>query len=191
MWTEDQISEYLKDNLKESRYNHVLRVVDTAEKLARIYGEDIKKARLAALIHDAAKNKTVEEILDIIASEGITLDEEISKVPQLTHGLAGAIIGKNLMGIEDEDVLNAAIYHTTGKENMTKLEKIIYVADYIEPGREFKGVEVLREEAFKDLDQALLRAFDNTIKYIVESGNILLTGTIKARNYLILNKSNR
>ena len=104
MWTETEIKSYLKENLKEDRYLHVLGVESTAEKLAKIYNEDVEKAKLAALIHDAAKNKTVKDIEEIIKSEGITIDKEMSKAPVLLHGFAGAIIGKRLMGIEDEDI---------------------------------------------------------------------------------------
>ena len=191
MWTESQIKKYLKENLKEDRYLHVLGVENTAEKLAKVYGEDVEKAKLSALIHDAAKNKTVEEIVNIIKSEGIIIDEEMSKAPVLLHGLAGAIIGKRLMNIENEDVFNAAAYHTTGRENMSKLEKIIYLADYIEPKRNFPGVQDIRVVAFKDLDEGVLYAMDHTIKYIITKGQILLSGTVNARNYLIRNKTNR
>lgn len=191
MWTESQIKKYLKENLKEDRYLHVLGVENTAEKLAKVYGEDVENAKLSALIHDAAKNKTVEEIVDIIKSEGIIIDEEMSKAPVLLHGLAGAIIGKRLMNIENEDVFNAAAYHTTGRENMSKLEKIIYLADYIEPKRNFPGVQDIRVVAFKDLDEGVLCAMDHTIKYIITKGQILLSGTVNARNYLIRNKTNR
>lgn len=191
MWTETEIKRYLKENLKEDRYLHVLGVESTAERLAKIYDEDVERAKLAALIHDAAKNKTVKEIEDIIKSEGIRIDKEMSKAPVLLHGLAGAIIGKTLMGIEDEDVFNAAAYHTTGRENMSKLEKIIYLSDYIEPNRDFPGVQDIRMIALKDLDEGVLYAMDHTIRYIIKKGQILLNGTVNARNYLIQNKINR
>lgn len=188
MWTEEQIKVYLKKNLNESRYIHVIGVVETAEKLASIYGEDKIKARYAALIHDLAKHENGNALISICENHGYTLSLVERNAPHLLHGLAGAIIAKEKMGIEDNDILNAAIFHTTGKEDMTLLEKIIYIADYIEPSRDFKGVEELREITFKNLDEGLLKAFDNTIKFIIDKGLLIHQRTIEARNYLVNNK---
>ena len=106
----------------------------------------------------------------------------------LMHGLAGSIIAKHIMGIEDEDVLNSISYHTTGRKNMTILEKIIYIADYIEPMRNFPGVDELRKIAYSNLDEALLLSFDNTIKYVITKGQLLHLDTIEARNYILYNR---
>lgn len=188
MWSEEKIKEYLKEKLPKERYNHVLGVVDTAEKLAKIYGEDVFKARVAALIHDCAKFDSKEEIVDLVKKSAYIISEEEEASPQILHGLAGAIIAKELMGIEDKAILDAARYHTTGKANMTVLEKIIYIADYIEPSRDFPRVDELREAAFSDLDKALSMSFDNTIKFVIDRGQILHKDTIEARNYLIMTK---
>lgn len=185
VWSEENIKDYLKVNIKEERYNHVLGVVNTAETLAKLYGEDISKARYAAFIHDAAKGKKDQELIDIAQSKGYELCQEEKRSPQLLHGVVGAIIAKDLMEIYDKDILNAATYHTTGKVNMTNLEKIIYVADYIEPGRAFKGVDELRQLTFKDLDTGVLKAFDNTIKFVIDKGQVIHIRTIEARNYLL------
>lgn len=185
MWSEKQIDEYLKESIHESRYIHIIGVVKTSQKLAEIYGADVQKARLAAYIHDAAKYLPKNEIISLIEDNGYELTEEDKEMPHLLHGLAGAIIGKNEMDIQDEEVFNAARYHTTGREKMTVLEKIIFVADFIEPSRNYPGVEYLRELTFLDLDKALMQAFDNTIKYVIERGLMLHTDTIKSRNYLI------
>ncbi|WP_027632450.1 bis(5'-nucleosyl)-tetraphosphatase (symmetrical) YqeK [Clostridium hydrogeniformans] len=188
MWTEEQIKGYLRENLKESRYIHVIGVMETAEKLATIYGEDKVKSRYAALIHDLAKHESGETLISICKNHGYTLNSVEINSPHLLHGLVGAIIAKEKMGIEDDDILNAAIFHTTGKENMTLLEKIIYIADYIEPSRDFPGVEELREITFKNLDKGLLKAFDNTIKFIIDKGLLIHQRTIEARNYIVNNK---
>lgn len=185
MWDEEKIKEYLKTNLKPKRYRHVMGVRDTAYKLAIIHNEDRNKAILGALIHDCAKNKSNEEIIKIVQNSSYVIGDEEYRIPELLHGLAGAIIAKELMGIEDEDVLNSSIYHTTGRKNMTLLEKIIYIADYIEPSRDFPGVEDLREITFNNLDEGLLKAFNNTIKYVVEKGGILHKRTVEARDYLL------
>ena len=185
MWNEEMIKEYLKKHLKESRYRHVLGVVETSEKLARLYGADKNKARYAALIHDLAKGKSDEELLKITKEKGYEICPEEKKSPQLLHGLAAAIIAKEEMGIEDEEILSAAAFHTTGKANMTLLEKIIYIADYIEPNRNFPGVQNLREITFENLDKGVLQGFDNTIKFVVDRKEILHLKTIEARNYLL------
>lgn len=188
MWNEDMIIDYLKENLTESRFIHSMGVVETAEKLAKLYEEDINKARFAALLHDCSKNLTVQEQLDICYGQGIELDEISLKNPALLHSYSGAAIASKTMKVKDEYILNAIRYHTTGRENMTKLEKIIYLADYVEPNRIFKKVEEVREVAFGgNLDKALLLSIDNTINYIIERKQLLHIDTIKARNYLILN----
>lgn len=188
MWQEEKIDTYIKEALKSSRYNHSLGVRDTAEELARLYKVDTFKARIAGLVHDCAKNMRDEEILDIVSKYDYAVDEVCMKSPQLLHGLAGALVAENIMGILDRDILDAVISHTTGKPDMTVLEKIIYLADYIEPSREFLGVDELRQLSYIDLDKALLLSFDNTIKYVIDRGELLHYNTISARNYLLYKK---
>lgn len=188
MWKEEKIIDYLKDNLNESRFNHSLSVRDTAEKLARIYGADIEKAKLAGLVHDCAKNMSNEELIKIAKENGVVIDEIFYKSPQLMHGLVGSILAKQLMGIEDQEVLDAIKYHTTGKKEMSLLEKIIYIADYIEPTRKFPGVCSLRQQAYINLDKAILLSFDDSIKFIIDSGKLLHNCTIEARNYLLMKR---
>ncbi|MFR4582030.1 bis(5'-nucleosyl)-tetraphosphatase (symmetrical) YqeK [Clostridium cadaveris] len=185
MWNEEMIKDYLKKHLKESRYKHVLGVVETSEKLAEIYGADKNKARFAALIHDLAKGRSDEDLIKITGENGYDICYEERRSPQLLHGLVAAIIAKNEMGIEDNEILNAAAFHTTGKANMTLLEKIVYIADYIEPNRDFPGVKKLREITFHNLDKGVLQGFDNTIKFVIDRKEILHLKTIEARNYLL------
>lgn len=188
MWTENEIIEYLKSNLKESRFKHSLSVRDTAVKLAEKYDADVEKARLAGLVHDCAKNLKSSEIIDICTEAGYNLNEVEICNPEILHGLAGSIIAKNKMGIVDEDVLSAVRFHTTGKKNMTLLEKLIYIADYVEPLRDFPGVDELRKTINKNLDEAMLLSFDQTIKYVMKRGMLIHLDTVEARNYMIYNK---
>ncbi len=188
MWSEDKIIEYLKKNLNKQRFEHSLRVRDTSIELAKHYGADIYKAKLAGLVHDCAKNMKDEEIINIIEKYGYNIQGIYKRTPNLMHGLAGALIAKHTMGIDDEDLLNAISYHTTGRNNMSILEKIIYIADYIEPMRNFPGVDELRELSSSNLDEALLLSFDNTIKYVITKGQLLHLDTIEARNCILLNK---
>ena len=185
MWNEKEMLHYLKLNLKESRLRHSLNVSETAVTLAVIYGENIEKARIAGLIHDCVKNKTDEELIKLAIEHEIQLDEIYLKNPSILHGLVGSILAREVMGIYDEDILNAICYHTTGRKNMSLLEKIIYIADYIEPSRKFNGVEELRSLSNIDLDAAVIKSFDNTIKYVIDQKGLLHTDTIEARNYLL------
>jgi predicted HD superfamily hydrolase involved in NAD metabolism len=188
MWSESQIIEYLKNNLNPQRYEHSLRVRDTSIALAQHYKADVNKARLAGLTHDCAKNMEDAEIGNIIVKFGYNIEGIYKKTPNLMHGLAGAILSEKVMGIEDKDILNSISYHTTGRNNMSVLEKIIYIADYIEPMRNFPGVDELRKLASGDLDDALLLSFDNTIKYVITKGQLLHMDTIEARNYILITK---
>lgn len=187
MWSNEEILQYLRENLKESRYEHTLGVVKTAKALAKINGVEEEKAELAALIHDSAKNMHINSMKKMLVENFEQIDDIEEKTPQLLHGKVAAIIGKNIMGIEDEEVLSAAAYHTTGKRNMTLLEKIIYIADYIEPNRVYPGVEELRKLTFEDLDKGVIVGLNNTINYILKQGGLIHPNTIEARNYLIIN----
>lgn len=188
MWTENEIIEYLKNNLKESRFKHSLSVRDTAIKLAGKYDADVEKATLAGLVHDCAKNLKSNEIINICVEAGYNLNEVEICNPEILHGLAGSIIAKNKMAIVDEEVLNAVRFHTTGKKDMTVLEKVIYIADYVEPLRDFPGVDELRKTVNKNLDEAMLLSFDQTIKYVIKRGMPIHLDTVEARNYMIYDK---
>lgn len=186
MWKESEIISYIKEKLPGKRFDHVLGVKEAAVRLAEIYGEDKEKAKLAALIHDCAKKMSDTEILKLVEEDGYTPDWIEKESPQLLHGRAAAVIAKKQMGISDNLILDAVTYHTTGKVEMSLLDKIVYIADYIEPGRDFPGVEELRKKAVKNIDKALLMALENTIKYVIEKKQLLHINTIDARNYLLL-----
>ncbi|MBL4934035.1 bis(5'-nucleosyl)-tetraphosphatase (symmetrical) YqeK [Clostridium paridis] len=185
MWSKEQILQHLKENLKESRYNHTLGVVDMAKRLADINGVDQERAELAALIHDCAKNLHIDELFKILQDNSIEVDEIERISPQLLHGKVGAVLGEKLMNISDKEILSAVKYHTTGKANMSTLEKIIYIADYIEPNRNFDGVDKLREITIENLDRGVLGGIDNTLVYIIKNGGLIHPNTVEARNYLI------
>lgn len=187
MWSEDKIKEYLKENLKETRYLHSLGVMDTAVSLAANYGADITKTRLAGLVHDCAKNMKSPDLVKLAKENGYSIDVMYEKSPQLLHGIVGAIIAKNIFGINDDEVLNAVIYHTTGREAMSLLEKIIYIADFIEPSRDFPGIDTIRGSALIDIDATLIKCFDESIKYVLSKGQLLHLSTINSRNYVLYN----
>ena len=172
MWSLEEINNYVKETIKGSRYSHTLGVVETAKELAKINGEDIQKAELAALIHDVAKYIPVDEQVKILEEHGYELDEITLKSPQVLHGFVGAIVAKEKFGIEDEMVLDAVKYHTLAKKDMSTLEKIIYIADMIEPTRDF--------------DKGVLKGLENTILFVIKQGNLIHPLTIEARNFLIM-----
>ena len=134
------IKKYIKSVMSEKRYEHTLGVAKTAKKIAKLYGVDEYKAEMAALLHDCAKNRTIEEMRRMITKEEELSDEEYN-LPEILHGFAGAIYARNLFRVEEKEILNAIKYHTIGRKNMSPLEKIVYISDVIEPGRSHQGVE--------------------------------------------------
>lgn len=184
----DGIISKLKESMTESRFKHSLGVMETSMILARRYGANTEKAELAGLIHDCARDIPLDKQLKMAENFGILLDDIQKHEPVLIHGPLGAEIARDVFDIHDEEILNAVRLHTTGDKNMTLLEKIIFISDYIEPGRCFPGVENLRVKAFKDLDEALTAAFDSTVRYVMERQGLLHPRTVNARNYILLCK---
>ena len=171
----EEILKFLTQALSPKRLAHSLGVEETAEALALRYGADPEKAALAGLVHDCAKDLSENDL----CWRGLLLhrryEEWVEKNPALLHGPVGAIIARDDLGIEDEDVLLAVAWHTTGRAEMNTLEKIIYLADMIEPGRTFPGVEKLRAVAEEDLDEACLKALE-TVKLFVTGRGLYLAG---------------
>lgn len=176
-------NEKLKDELKASRYKHSLGVLKTALVLAERYGEDKKECAFAALLHDCAKHNE-GKILNYLKERG----EDISKYrPSVNlHAELGAIWAKIHYGLEDPRCLRAIESHTLGSNKMTKLDKIIYVADMIEPGRDFGGLEDLRKSVLKDLDRGLLDCFNHSLLYLLKEGKYIEPRSLEARNALLL-----
>lgn len=185
MLSEQEISQRLERMLTPKRYRHSLGVQATAIELASLYGADVYKASIAGLIHDCAKDLNADQIHALIKKYGLALDEIYLNQLELVHAPLGAAIARDLFDIQDEDILNAVRYHTTGRVAMSLLEKIIYLSDYIEPGREFDGVKEIRQEARQDLDEAVIMAMDSTIIYVIKRKGLLHPNTINARNYLL------
>lgn len=151
------------------RFEHTLGVEYTAAALAMCNGASITDARIAGLLHDCAKCLSDEKKLAICLRHDIPVTEIEKRNPFLLHSKAGVWLAREKYGVEDPDILNAIRYHTTGRENMSLLEKIIFVADYIEPGRRQGSADELqktRKLAFQDLDAALLKILDDTLCYL-------------------------
>lgn len=177
-----EILNILLSDIGESRFKHTLRVVEESKKLALIHDVDISKAEIAALFHDCAKYRDKKKLLKMANDFDIILNDIMKNNHELIHAPLGAKIAKYKYGIVDKDILNSIKYHTTGRKDMTSLEKIIYIADYIEPNRKFCGVEKVRELAYINLDKSVLEAMDQSIIYLIKNNIIVSRDTIEARN---------
>lgn len=176
-----KLDDYVKVRLTEKRYAHTQGVVETAVGLARQYGIDEDKADMAALFHDACKNLDIEEMNMLVEYYEIG-DVYIDK-PQLAHSKLAAAILKDKFGVEDEDVLNAVSFHTTGREGMSLLEKIIYVADATEPNRTYKDAKRLNRLAYSDLDMACYEVAKYSLEILDNSGKYIDQDTVRAFKY--------
>lgn len=169
----EQLESKMKESLSLYRFTHVLGVKDTALRLADYYGCDSKKCAIAAILHDCAKELTPEQLKNLCDQNGVSYTkEEVSDdktTLSLLHSKAGTILAKNLYYIDDKDILSAIFYHTVGKPDMSMIEKIIYVADYIEPGRTqstIPALDEIRELSFNDIDFAVYLIAKNTVDYL-------------------------
>lgn len=169
--------------LKRRRIPHVLGTEQEAIRLAERYGADVEKARRAALLHDCTKKLEMEGQLALCRRYGIELDELEQKALKLLHAKTGAAVARDVFGVDDE-IYSAIRWHTTGHANMTLLEKILYLADYIEPSRDFPGVDRLRSVCYEDLDRGLLTGLEMTIEEMREMGNPVHHATLEARDFL-------
>src|SRR5919202_1357351 len=161
----DAAQSYARERLSEKRYTHTLRVADTVERLAELHGLDPKKARLAALLHDSAREVGKEELLRVADEEGIATSELERERPVLLHGPVAAKLARKDLGVEDGEVLEAVHAHTTGEPGMGPWALALYVADKIEPDRDQPGVEDLRKLALEDLRHATTAALEDSISY--------------------------
>ena len=169
--------------LKHKRIPHVLGTEQEAIRLAERYGADVGKARVGALLHDCTKKLDMAEQLALCEHYGIQLDELERQALKLLHAKTGAAIARDVFGV-DEEIYGAILWHTTGRAGMTLLEKILYLADYIEPSRDFPGVDKLRKVCYEDLDKGLLLGLEMTIGEMNAMGNPVHHATIEARDAL-------
>jgi predicted HD superfamily hydrolase involved in NAD metabolism len=174
----------VKEQLTDHRYVHTVGVMETAIKLADLYGADRKKAELAAIFHDYAKFRPKDEMKRIIEEQH--MEKELLRFnSELWHAPAGAYLVEKEAGIKDPEILDAIRYHTSGRIGMTLLDKVIYLADYIEPGRHFPGVDAVREMAEVNLDRALVQSVKNTIEFLMKKNQPVYPDTFYTYNDLI------
>lgn len=183
--TIDEIREDLSKKLEKNRYIHVLGVVEAGLRLNQYYklGLDEEQVELTMLLHDCAKGLE-EEYFEKYKDKYKLNREEIFEFPALAHAYLGAIVAKDLYGIDDPEILEAIRIHTCGKEAMNDLEKILLLADFIEVNRTYENAEKVRQSLDLGLDKCVLMTFDMTIKHLIDVNAIIDLETLRARNYL-------
>ena len=178
----EEFKTVLKERLTEKRYIHSLNVADSAKKLARIYGADEEMAYTAGLVHDCCKDMPAGLQLSYLLENKADMTEIEINTAKLYHAMSGRIFAQKEFGIDDEDMLNAIRYHTTGRKNMSLLEKIIFIADFISAERDYNGVEVMREKAERSLEEAIVEGLSFTIKDLIDAERLVHPDTLDAYN---------
>lgn len=170
----DSIKEKLQNTLDEMRYEHTLGVMYTAGSLAMAYGQDIRQAMLAGLLHDCAKCISLEEMVQWCDKYNFPISEMERGSKNLLHAKAGAVMAEHEYHIIDREILQAITYHCTGAPNMSMLDKIVYVADFIEPGRkDAKNLDMIRKMAFVDLDACMAQITYDILNYLNSKGYVI------------------
>ena len=183
-----RIDEQLSNTLSEKRYTHSVYVAHTSVDLAKTFGADINKAFIAGLVHDCAKSLSFDEAIAVAQKYNYEIDSVTLKCPPIIHADVGMLLAENEYGIKDREILDAIRYHTIAREGMTLLDKILYVADMIEPMRDFPRVGELREYAKSDIDKAFCESLRSTLEFNLKKGNIIHPNTLLAWNEIISKK---
>ncbi|MCM1263065.1 MAG: bis(5'-nucleosyl)-tetraphosphatase (symmetrical) YqeK [Butyrivibrio sp.] len=187
MKTQDlqKIRKAMEKELSPKRYEHTLSVAYTASSLAMVHGEDTELAIIAGMLHDCAKCLPGHKLIDICEKNKIHISEAEKDNPMaLLHAGVGSFLAHDKYGVDNEDILNAIRYHTTGRPGMSRLEKIIYIADYIEPGRKHAAnLPQIRRMAFQDLDMTMVKILEDTLAYLSSADGKVDTMTAEAYNY--------
>lgn len=182
-----QAIEIIRLKLSKHRFEHSLQVANLAQNMAEQFGIDGETAFITGILHDYAKGISGKELLFIAEANNLIVDEVDRKLPDLLHAPVGAFLIKKELGIEDKGIIKAVSCHTLGSLNMTVLDKIIFLADMIEPGRDFPGIERLRCVAMRNLDAGMVLGIDSTIKYCIDTRRLLHPRTIVVRNKFLIN----
>lgn len=187
--TYEEMQAKLKSRLKPGRYVHSLGVAETAVFLAERFQADVEKARIAGLLHDCARQYPNEQLIAEAVRRGIRIGQVERAMPLLLHAYIGASLIREEYGVDDEEIARAVYRHTVGGSNMTVLDKIIYFADMIEPGRAYPEVEELRRLSREaELDEMVLEGLTQSIIFVAAKGHLLHPDTIVARNDILLKK---
>ena len=174
----------LKPQMKPERYQHTIGVVYTAANLAYAHDYSGEKAMLAAVLHDCAKLQSIQDYIAECENYGIKTTEQSRKTPHLLHADLGAFFAKQKYHVDDEEILHAILVHSTGNCEMNTLDMILYLADFIEPGRKpFSGIEEIRHLAYQDLERAVYEKADSVLSYASQKGFYIDERTVETRDY--------
>ncbi len=174
MYNIQEMKNTLKNSLSPKRWEHTLGVEYTCSALAMRYGADMTQARIAGLLHDCAKHYSGEELIELCEKHHLSVNEYEKAFPELLHAKTGAYLAREKYHITDNNILSAIECHTTGKPNMSILDKIVYIADYIEPNRDrAPNLSEIRQLAFTDLDACLIRILSGTLTYLEFTGSVI------------------
>lgn len=186
-----EYKEIIKDRMGKKRYIHSLNVSKAAEHLAKKYGADVKKAKIAGILHDITKETPYDQQLQIIKSNGIMLNSVQEFSPKTWHAISGCVYVEKNLGITDKDILNAIRYHTSGRANMSLIEKVIFVADFVGDERDYNGVEIMRTKAERSLEEAMLYGISFSIQDLTSRQCAIDDNTLALYNELIINKDRK
>lgn len=178
--------EIIRSRMGDYRFKHSVNVAKSAVELAEKYGADVNKAEIAGILHDSCKELDKEDMLQIINDSGIMLDVAQQNSPKLWHAVAGYCYARDFLKIQDEDILNAINYHTTGRANMSLLEKIIFIADFISEERVYDGVEIMREKASRSLEEAMLFGLQFTISNLASKELVIHPDAVNCYNDILI-----
>lgn len=182
-----ELIKILAKNLSEHRFNHCLRVEATALQLASHFQAPLELVSPAALLHDLCREYDRDKLLKLAGNFGIVIDDIEKAEPLLLHGSVAAVIAKTDLGIDHPLVLEAINYHITGAPGLSPLASLIFVADFIEPGRNFEQARIIREQAIKlSPAEIVLKVFNRSIEYVIKQGFLIHPRTVAGRNELIM-----
>lgn len=187
----EKIRQLLENSLAPKRFKHSVAVYETALELAKAHGlkkKETDKVAVSALLHDCGREVPTKESVEKMQELGLAMDLVEKNQPILLHAKLGVYYAKKKYKVTDEDVLDGIAFHTTGKANMSVLAMIVFLADMIEPERDFPGVEELRKVARENLEAAMLLAYSNTTKYLIEGNLLIHPNCIEGYNQLLLQK---
>ncbi|MGN0465376.1 MAG: bis(5'-nucleosyl)-tetraphosphatase (symmetrical) YqeK [Lachnospiraceae bacterium] len=186
MYTREEMKVVLKSKMTEKRYEHTLGVEYTSACLAMRYGIDMEKAMTAGLLHDCAKHLLPEKKIQKCKKYNLPIQEFEQKNPELLHAKLGAYFAEHKYGVKDAEILSAITWHTTGRPAMTMLDKIVYIADYIEPNRnQAPNLSVVRDLAFKDIDLCLLTILQDSLDYLAKKKAAIDPMTKETHDYYV------
>ena len=184
----DDYKRLIKSRMGEKRYIHSLNVAKEAVRLAKLYGADVKKAEVAGLLHDVTKETPPQEQLKLIKASGIILSEVQKVSPKLWHAISGAAYIRMKLSVTDPDIISAIRFHTTGRAQMSVLEKVIFVADFTGEERDYDGVEIMRRKSNESLEEAMLYGLSFSITDLAKRNLAIDPNTLAAYNQIVLSR---